>query len=106
MCCPMSVCKIAGRLRSVGLSSCCCSAQFWQRCSSFLCPSTMSVRCTVAGAEHDWHFMASTLLEFSNPVAKAGRFFVGFLGHRLLQLLPELIQFRLGLLVLRQAARR
>src|SRR5262245_5676853 len=111
----MSDCRIAGRLSACLVTRFWASAQPWHRCISFFCLLTMSVRCTVAGFEHNWHFTPrpfllpqsewSTLLQPADLVAQAGRLLVGLLADRLLELLAELDQLGLGLLALRQAAR-
>src|SRR5579884_267970 len=64
-CWPIRFCRIAGRFSSCLLTKCCCSAQLWHKCTSFLCESTMSVRCTVAGLEPQiWHFTPQFLFGF------------------------------------------
>src|SRR5438876_5561434 len=49
---------------------------------------------------------ASAFLKLSNAIAEPGRVFVSLSGDRLLQLLAQLNQLRLGLFILRQTARR
>src|SRR5262245_43421505 len=48
----------------------------------------------------------SSLFKLADAVAEAGGLLVRFLVDRLLELLAQLDQFRLGLLILRQPARR
>ena len=66
-------------------------------------PLTMSVRWTVAGLEQNWHFIPclfpsaspeSPFFQLANPVAQPGRVLVRLTGHRRLQLLSQLNQFR------------
>src|SRR5262249_27315432 len=90
------------------------------RCSSFFCWLTMSVRCTVAGLEQNWHFTpgpflssgrpelprpGSTLFEPADPVPEAGRLLVRFPVDRAQELLAELDQVRLRLLGVRRPPR-
>src|SRR4051794_24680454 len=85
-CWPIRFWRMAGRFSSFCLISCWASAQAWHRCVSFFSLLTISVKCTVAGLEQNWHFTPFPFLWKEAPRLRFGLPGLPFRAHLRLRL--------------------